>query len=73
MLLERKELPLTLVVLVEVQQFLKNDPGRVLCFRNAAANLLYDGVVDTLVWSVQKSWWRCDSFGLPAFSAGGSL
>lgn len=42
LLLGRKELPLTLVVLDEVQQFLKNDPGRVLDMQNIAERFAAD-------------------------------
>jgi hypothetical protein len=42
LLLNRKELPLTLVVLDEVQQFLKNDPGRVLDMQNIAERFAAD-------------------------------
>jgi hypothetical protein len=42
LLLSRKELPLTLVVLDEVQQFLKNDPGRVLDMQNIAERFAND-------------------------------
>lgn len=42
LLLNRKELPLTLVVLDEVQQFLKNDPDRVLDVQNIAERFAAD-------------------------------
>ena len=42
LLLGRKELPLTLVVLDEIQQFLKNDPGRVLDMQNIAERFAAD-------------------------------
>jgi hypothetical protein len=42
LLLNRKELPLTLVVLDEVQQFLKNDPGRTLDVQNIAERFAAD-------------------------------
>jgi len=42
LLLNRKELPLTVVVLDEVQQFLKNDPGRALDVQNIAERLADD-------------------------------
>ncbi len=42
LLLRRKELPLTLVVLDEVQQFLKNDPSRVLDMQNIAERFAAD-------------------------------
>ncbi len=42
LLLNRKELPLTLVVLDEVQQFLKNDPGRALDVQNIAERFAAD-------------------------------
>lgn len=42
LLLNRKELPLTLVVLDEVQQFLKNDPSRVLDVQNIAERFAAD-------------------------------
>ncbi len=42
LLLGRKELPLTLVVLDEIQQFLKNDPGRVLDVQNIAERFAAD-------------------------------
>jgi hypothetical protein len=42
LLLSRRELPLTLVVLDEVQQFLKNDPGRVLDMQNIAERFAAD-------------------------------
>lgn len=42
LLLRRKELPLTLVVLDEVQQFLKNDPSRVLDVQNIAERFAAD-------------------------------
>jgi hypothetical protein len=42
LMLGRKELPLTLVVLDEVQQFLKNDPGRVLDMQNIAERFAED-------------------------------
>lgn len=42
LLLNRKELPLTLVVLDEVQQFLKNDPGRVLAVQDIAERFAAD-------------------------------
>ena len=42
LLLGRKELPLTLVVLDEIQQFLKNDPSRVLDMRNIAEQFAED-------------------------------
>jgi hypothetical protein len=42
LLLGRKELPLTLVVLDEVQQFLKNDPGRALDMQNIAERFAAD-------------------------------
>ncbi len=45
LLLNRKELPLTLVVLDEVQEFLKNDPSRVLEVQNIAESFAaaFDG------------------------------
>ncbi|MGC9952604.1 MAG: BREX system P-loop protein BrxC [Bryobacteraceae bacterium] len=42
LLLGRKELPLTLVVLDEIQQFLKNDPSRVLDMQNIAERFAED-------------------------------
>jgi hypothetical protein len=42
LLLNRKELPLTLVVLDEVQQFLKNDPSRTLDIQNIAERFAAD-------------------------------
>jgi hypothetical protein len=42
LLLKRKELPLTLVVLDEVQQFLKNDPQRALDVQNIAERFAAD-------------------------------
>ena len=42
LLLNRKELPLTLVVLDEVQEFLKKDPQRVLAVQNIAERLADD-------------------------------
>ena len=42
LLLGRRELPLTLVVLDEVQQFLKNDPGRALDIQNIAERFAAD-------------------------------
>lgn len=42
LLLNRKELPLTLVVLDEVQQFLKNDPNRSLDVQNIAERFAAD-------------------------------
>ena len=42
LLLNRKELPLTVVVLDEVQQFLKNDPDRVLDMQNIAERFAED-------------------------------
>ena len=42
LLLNRKELPLTLVVLDEVQQFLKNDPGRTLAIQTIAERFAAD-------------------------------
>jgi hypothetical protein len=42
LLLGRKELPLTLVVLDEIQQFLKNDPGRTLDVQNIAERFAAD-------------------------------
>ena len=42
LLLNRKELPLTLVVLDEVQQFLKNDPSRTLDVQNIAERFAAD-------------------------------
>lgn len=42
LLLNRKELPLTLVVLDEVQQFLKNDPDRILAIQDIAERFAAD-------------------------------
>ena len=42
LLLNRKELPLTLVVLDEVQQFLKNDPDRILSIQDIAERFAAD-------------------------------